>query len=140
MVSSSTKECSAISDLPVRGVSQPTQIEVKKCHTQDVMSADRTHIPTRDTAKGWAHLKEIVHEMSASGMLIGHYCPRALAPQRSLRLIKRTGKPYTIQKEIVHEMPASGMLFIVLPDLHPDHLICPVVHFLYEIIVKIEGH
>ncbi len=37
------------------------------------------------------------------------------------------------------ERAFSGMLFIILPDLHPDHVISPVIHFLDKIIMEIEG-
>jgi hypothetical protein len=103
MISSSTVECSAIPNLLVRGMSLPTQSKVKRCYTHAVIPADKTHIPTRDTAIKWAHLKKVVHDMSTLqacdiGMLISYDCSQALAPQRSF--MGGDSEPYAVQTDL----------------------------------------
>ncbi|XP_056611900.1 uncharacterized protein LOC130428076 [Triplophysa dalaica] len=75
-----------VQGLQVRGISSDTKIKLPTTYTRDYIPANRSHIPTRTTAKSWPHLEHLADEMSPEldcevGLLIGYNCPQALLPR-----------------------------------------------------------
>lgn len=111
MVSSSTVECNAVSNILVRGMNLSKQIKIERCYTQDVIAVDRSHIPTRATAEKWPHLGDIVDEMPTLqgcevGLLIGYNCPQALAPQKTT--LGSENEPYAVQTDLGWSIVGGG--------------------------------
>jgi len=111
MVSSSTVECNAVSNILVRGMNLFKRIKIERCYTQDVIAVDRSHIPTRATAERWPHLQVIVDEMSTLqgcevGLLIGYNCPQALAPQKTI--LGSENEPYAAQTDLGWSIVGGG--------------------------------
>lgn len=51
-----TVPCKRLKYLHIRGIFSPKMIIVLKVYTREFISANRTHIPTKETAKTWPHL------------------------------------------------------------------------------------
>ncbi|XP_041845165.1 uncharacterized protein LOC121642470 [Melanotaenia boesemani] len=71
--------------LQVRGFSSGTQIQLCQAYTRDFIPVDKSHIPTKETALQWPHLKQLANKLQPLqdcevGLLIGYDCPSALAP------------------------------------------------------------
>ena len=79
--------CQRVTGLSVRGFSSTMRIGLPAAYTRHYIPLDRSHIPTNETAKRWAHLKSIVDELPPLkncdvGLLIGYDCAQALAPRQ----------------------------------------------------------
>ena len=79
--------CQRVMGLSVRGHSSAMRISLPSAYTRHYIPVDRSHIPTNETAKCWAHLKSIVDELPSLkdcdvGLLIGYTCAQALAPRQ----------------------------------------------------------
>ncbi|KAK7906730.1 hypothetical protein WMY93_015342 [Mugilogobius chulae] len=92
-----------VSGLCVRGFNSDLKIDLPVTYTKDCIPLDITHIPTRETARKWKHLSEIVEKMQPLrdcevGLLIGYNCSRAMAPRQFI-----TGgddEPYAIRTDL----------------------------------------
>ena len=85
MTTTTSIKCNKIKNLLVRGVNSKSSLSIPAAYTRDVIPTNREHIPTRETALQWPHLKEIQHKMSPLlecevALLIGYNCPAALKP------------------------------------------------------------
>ncbi|XP_054868580.1 uncharacterized protein LOC129349422 [Amphiprion ocellaris] len=74
-----------LKDLQVRGMNSEMRIKLPTTYTRDYIPANRSHIPTSQTAENWSHLKHLSKEMAPKldcevGLLIGYNCPQALLP------------------------------------------------------------
>ena len=72
--------------LVVRGCNQFIKIQLPVSYTRQIMPANRSHIPTTETAMSLNHLKCIADEFMPLldceiGLLIGYNCSRALMPR-----------------------------------------------------------
>lgn len=78
--------CKRLKDLQIRGLFSSKKITVPKTYTREFIPANRTHIPTPETAKAWPHLKHLAEHIAPQmeceiGLLIGYNCPQALMPR-----------------------------------------------------------
>ncbi|XP_073718035.1 uncharacterized protein [Misgurnus anguillicaudatus] len=75
----------AVCGLQVRGLNSETYVQLHQAYAREFIPVDKSHIPTRDTALHWPHLKSLAKELHPLqdcevGLLIGYNCPSALAP------------------------------------------------------------
>lgn len=56
-------ESERVSGCRVRGYNSPVHIDLPHIDTRDYIPANRSHIPTHETAKQWPHLREITGQM-----------------------------------------------------------------------------
>lgn len=78
--------CKRLKNLQIRGLFSSKKITVPKTYTREFIPANRTHIPTPETAKAWPHLKHLAEHIAPQmeceiGLLIGYNCPQALMPR-----------------------------------------------------------
>ncbi|XP_040191273.1 uncharacterized protein LOC120924392 [Rana temporaria] len=71
--------------LQVRGFNSEVQVQLRQAYTRDFIPVDKSHIPTKETALQWSHLKHLANKLQPLqdcevGLLIGYDCPSALAP------------------------------------------------------------
>ncbi|RXN31349.1 hypothetical protein ROHU_017013 [Labeo rohita] len=91
-ITSKTKVVSShkLNGLQVRGIKSEVKIQLPTTYTRDYIPANRSHIPTCETARNWPHLEHLADEMAPAldceiGLLIGYNCPQALLPRDVLR-------------------------------------------------------
>ena len=82
-----------IDGLHVRAFQSNKRVELPTVFTRDIMSANRSHIPTKDIAKKWPHLEVLVNELPPVqdcdiALLIGYDCDEASEPLKILRAKK----------------------------------------------------
>ncbi|KAK3545764.1 hypothetical protein QTP70_011831, partial [Hemibagrus guttatus] len=75
-----------VKNLQVRGFYSGKRISLPPVYTQEFIPANRTHIPTNETAKIWSHLEHLQDEIAPLqdcevGLLIGYNCSQALLPK-----------------------------------------------------------
>ncbi|XP_013873851.1 uncharacterized protein LOC106524553, partial [Austrofundulus limnaeus] len=73
------------SNLQVRSFDSDAHVKIKQAYSRDFIPVDKSHIPTRETALQWPHLKGLANQLQPLqdcevGLLIGYDCPSALAP------------------------------------------------------------
>ncbi|XP_040928808.1 uncharacterized protein LOC114866078 isoform X1 [Betta splendens] len=78
--------CKRLNGLQIRGLDSSKKVTVPTAYTREFIPANRTHIPTPETAQAWPHLEHIAAHMApqkdcAIGLLIGYNCPQALLPR-----------------------------------------------------------
>ena len=156
-ITSKTKVVSSqrVNGLQVRGVNSETIIKLPTTYTRDYIPANRSHIPTSNTAKSWSHLEHLADQMSPEldcevGLLIGYNCHQALLPRDVI-----TGaedQPYA-QRSVLgwsivgynsagidheDEIGVSHRIIIkqVLPDIKPSSEIKSEVHYVCRTQVK----
>ena len=71
--------CKRLENLTVRGLFSSKQITVPKMYTSEFIPANRSHIPTPETAKAWPHLEYLSEQIAPKqdcevGLLIGYNC------------------------------------------------------------------
>ncbi len=72
--------------LQVRGFYSGKIISLPPVYTREFIPANRTHIPTNETAKVWSHLNHLQDKIPPLqdcevGLLIGYNCPQTLLPR-----------------------------------------------------------
>lgn len=75
-----------VKNLNVRGFYSSKRISLPPSYTRDFIPANKTHIPTGETAKAWSHLEHLQDEVAPLqdcevGLLIGYNCSEALLPR-----------------------------------------------------------
>lgn len=78
--------CKRLKGLQIRGLSSSKKITVPSVYTRVFIPANRTHIPTPETARAWPHLEHLTEHIAPPkkcevGLLIGYNCPQALMPR-----------------------------------------------------------
>ncbi|XP_062421503.1 uncharacterized protein LOC134132867 [Pungitius pungitius] len=78
--------CKRLKDLQIRGLFSSKKITVPTIYSREFIPANRTHIPTQETAKAWPHLQHLAEHIAPPkeceiGLLIGYNCPQALMPR-----------------------------------------------------------
>ena len=96
-------ECQKVRGLRVRGYTSPQFVDLPDTYTRDFIPLDREHIPTRETAQKWKHLKPIVSEMPSMldievGLLIGYNCSAALVPRQVIA--GPNNEPYAVKSDL----------------------------------------
>ncbi|KAL4217997.1 hypothetical protein ACF0H5_022735 [Mactra antiquata] len=79
-----------IKGLMVRGFHSNERLKINYAYTSNFIPVDRSHIPTRETALSWPHLKDIADNVAPLqscdvGLLLGYNCPQALAPLQTIQ-------------------------------------------------------
>ena len=92
-----------ISGLQVRGYTSNIVIDIPFAYTRELIPADTTHIPTRDTAKNWSHLHSIVDKVPPLldceiGLLIGYNCAQALIPREVIT--GQDSEPFAVRMDL----------------------------------------
>ena len=103
MTSTETIECRRFHNLQIRGLKSLTKIPLSVTYSREFIPAYRSHIPTCETAKQWAHLQGLESEIPPDlqcevGLLIGYNCPQALAPKD--HILGRGNEPFAQQTEL----------------------------------------
>lgn len=75
-----------ITNLQVRGYNLDKRIPLPPLFTREFIPADRSHIPTSETALKWPHLEQLADKIPPPldcevGLLIGYNCQQALLPR-----------------------------------------------------------
>ncbi|XP_035525621.1 uncharacterized protein LOC118333908 [Morone saxatilis] len=75
-----------VNNLQVRGFYTDKKISLPPVYTRKFIPANRSHIPTGETAKAWSHLEHLQEEIAPLqdcevGLLIGYNCSQALLPR-----------------------------------------------------------
>ena len=70
----------------MRGYNSSMRISLPAAYAQNIMPANRAHIPTREMARMWPHLEPIVDHLielnpCQIGLLIGYNCRPCLIPR-----------------------------------------------------------
>ncbi|XP_073671819.1 uncharacterized protein [Paramisgurnus dabryanus] len=78
--------CKRLEGLKIRGLNSTKEITVPTVYTREFIPANRSHIPTPETAKAWPHLEHLAPHIAPQreceiGLLIGYNCPQALMPR-----------------------------------------------------------
>lgn len=78
--------CQRLKGLHIRGLNFPKKLTVPIVYTREFIPANRSHIPTPETAKAWPHLEHLAQHIAPQkqceiGLLIGYNCPQALMPR-----------------------------------------------------------
>ncbi|XP_030606244.1 uncharacterized protein LOC115794743 [Archocentrus centrarchus] len=103
MTSRTTVVCSQrVTNLQVRGFYSSQRISLPPVYTRDFIPANRTHIPTNETAKAWHHLEYLQDEIAPLqdcevGLLIGYNCSQALLPREVVS--GKENQPYAQRTE-----------------------------------------
>nr|XP_061819695.1 uncharacterized protein LOC133608465 [Nerophis lumbriciformis] len=89
--------CQKLSNLQVRGYDLEKMISLPPLFSREFIPAERSHIPTTETAQKWPHLEPLVHKIPPQlecqvGLLIGYNCHQALLPREIL--CGEEGHPY----------------------------------------------
>lgn len=103
-----------VTGLRIRGYHSSVPIDLPPAYTKECIPADRTHIPTCETARRWNHLSSIVDVIPnlkdcEIGLLIGYNCSRAMAPRQVI--LGGHNEPYAVRTDlgwsIVGSSPSS---------------------------------
>lgn len=81
--------CQKLTSLQVRGYNLKKRIPLPPLFTREFIPADRSHIPTAETALKWPHLEQLADKIPPPldcevGLLIGYNCQQALLPREIL--------------------------------------------------------
>ena len=78
---------SVVDELVVEPVQGGDSITLPQCYSRELIPADRSCIPRRESARKWPHLTHIAEEMSLYypaaeiGLLVGMNCPKGVKPR-----------------------------------------------------------
>ena len=93
--------CLKAGGLRVRALDSENSVSLPDCFSREVLEVDRTHFPSRETAKRHAHLHHLEGELQPPmpevpvGLLIGFDCSEALIP---LDIVQ--GEPYAVRTRL----------------------------------------
>ncbi|XP_038152621.1 uncharacterized protein LOC119790925 [Cyprinodon tularosa] len=78
--------CTKLEALQIRGLFSKKKLTVPIAYTRDFIPANRSHIPTPDTARSWPHLEHLSEYIAPPldceiGLLLGYNCTQALMPR-----------------------------------------------------------
>ncbi|XP_039859773.1 uncharacterized protein LOC120716337 isoform X2 [Simochromis diagramma] len=81
-----TVPCTKLKALQIRGLFSKKKLTVPVVYTRDFIPANRSHIPTPDTARAWSHLEHLTEHIAPPldceiGLLLGYNCTQALMPR-----------------------------------------------------------
>lgn len=89
--------------IKVRGFNSDRSLVIPAAFSRPSIPVNRSHIPTPDLARGWAHLESIADKIAPLqscevGLLIGYNCSDASAPRNVLR--GNRGEPYGVETDL----------------------------------------
>ncbi len=78
--------CQKLKNLQVRGYNSDKRIPLPSVFTREYIPANKSHIPTSETALKWLHLEQLADKIPPPldcevGLLIGYNCQQALLPK-----------------------------------------------------------
>lgn len=78
--------CKRLQNLQVRGLFSANKITVPTTYTREFIPANKSHIPSPETAKAWTHFEYLSNDIASPpdceiGLLLGYNCPQALMPK-----------------------------------------------------------
>ena len=81
-----TVNCKRLKDVQVRSIFSTHKITMSTVYSREFIPANRSQIPSRETAKAWPHLEHLAEHMAplsdnVIGLLIGCNCLQALTPK-----------------------------------------------------------
>ncbi|KAK7891878.1 hypothetical protein WMY93_023841 [Mugilogobius chulae] len=81
--------CEKLLNLQVRGYQSKQRIALPPVFTREFIPANKSHIPTSETASKWPHLEKLADKLPPLlecevGLLIGYNCQQALLPREVL--------------------------------------------------------
>ena len=100
-----------IDNLQVRGFYTVKKISLPPVYTRDFIPANRSHIPTDETAKAWSYLEHLQGEISPLqdcevGLLIGYNCSQALLPREVVS--GKENQPYAQRTDLGWSVVGHG--------------------------------
>ena len=152
MTSTEIIDCQQYTDIQVRGYNSSVQINLPKTFSRNFIPAHRSHIPTRETAGRWPHLRRIEDKIPSLlacdvSLLIGYNCPQAFAPKDFIRgsgddpFAQETELGWSIvgRTKAREESEYTGIshMVIAMPILEPLHDVAEV-HYVCRTTVKEE--
>ncbi|XP_076869830.1 uncharacterized protein LOC143521148 [Brachyhypopomus gauderio] len=95
--------CHKLKNLQVRGYNSEKRIPLPPVFTREFIPANRSHIPTSETARKWPHLEQLAIEIPPPldcevGLLIGYNCHQALLPREILS--GKENQPYAQKTDL----------------------------------------
>ena len=144
-----------VNNLQVRGFYSGEKIPLPPVYTREFIPANRTHIPTGETAKAWSHLEHLQDVIPPLqdcevGLLIGYNCSQALLPrevvsgEQTQPYAQRTDLGWSIvgyQNPCVDYGDAIGISYRIVvkqvtPGLEPSADVKTEVHYVCRTKVK----
>ena len=98
--------CRKVFGLVIRGPNNSKRISISKAFSKETIPVNPNHIPSRETAMSWNHLKLIAEEMSPKlecdvGLLIGCNCPLALTPRLKIDApTEEPASPFAVKTDL----------------------------------------
>ncbi|CAI5635451.1 unnamed protein product [Oreochromis niloticus] len=144
-----------VSNLQVRGFYSSERISLPPVYTRDFIPANRTHIPTNETAEAWPHLEHLQSEIAPLqdcevGLLIGYDCSQALLPREVVA--GKENEPYAQRTDLGWSIVGNGNPCVdygdatgishrivvrqVIPDVESSVNLKRVVHYVSQTKVK----
>lgn len=144
-----------VSNLQVRGFYSNKRISLPPVYTRDFIPANRTHIPTNETAEAWPHLVHLQSEIAPLqdcdvGLLIGYDCSQALLPREVVS--GKENEPYAQRTDLGWSIVGNGNPCVdygdaigishrivvrqVIPDVESSVNLKRVVHYVSQTKVK----
>ena len=144
-----------VNNLQVRGFFSGKKIALPPVYTREFIPANRTHIPTDETAKSWSHLEHLQGEIAPLqdcevGLLIGYNCSQALLPREVVP--GKDNHPYAQRTDLGWSIIGHGNIYVdygdnigvshhiivreVTPTLEPSVNLRTEVHYVSRTKVK----
>ncbi|XP_073711060.1 uncharacterized protein [Misgurnus anguillicaudatus] len=147
--------CQKLKNLQVRGYNSEKRIPLPSVFTREFIPANRSHIPTSETALKWPHLEQLADKIPPLldcevGLLIGYNCQQALLPKEIV--YGKENQPYAQRTDLgwsivgcsytandygdVAGISHRTLVRQVVPDIEPSVKLKREVHFVCRIHVK----
>ncbi len=147
--------CQKLENLQVREYNSDKRIPLPSVFTREYIPANKSHIPTSETALKWLHLEQLADKIPPPldcevGLLIGYNCQQALLPKEIISgeenhpYAQRTdlgwsivGCSYTV-KDYGDAIGISHRTIMrqVMPTVKPSFELKNEVHFVCRTLVK----
>ena len=100
LTSTQTKQALKFDGFKVRGYSSHEFVDLPSVYTRDAIPAERSHIPTQETAQRWPHLQGISGKLPKLlncevGLLLGYDCSELFVPKETVT--GKTNDPFALR-------------------------------------------
>ncbi len=147
--------CQKLKNLQVRGYNSDKRIPLPSVFTREYIPANKSHIPTSETALKWLHLEQLADKIPPPldcevGLLIGYNCQQALLPKEIIS--GEENHPYAQRTDLgwsivgcSHTVKDYGdaigishrtIMRQVMPTVKPSFELKNEVHFVCRTLVK----
>ena len=137
-----TQWCDEICNLQVRGYTskKSDSISIPKVYSQSSIPANRSHIPTPETAMSWKHLNHLADKMvplqnCEVGLILGYNCSAALLPLEIVKDKSNLTLPYAVMTSLGWSIVGGQNMFA---HHHITHRVCVKDITKEEILQKLE--